>query len=146
MKQLKALLELLPRKTLAVMFACLFMLQGMGLFHAAMAANIKSSEISIGSKTDDVALTSAASEHCDKDASDMGPLGGHCSHVGFCPLCSLASLDIEGLTRPAPTALIAVISLHDLALPQIVVDSSLDLPPTSVGFKYTYSSIAPPRI
>ena len=49
MKQLKAILELLPRKALAVMFACLFMLQGMGMFHAAVAANVKFQEISFGS-------------------------------------------------------------------------------------------------
>ena len=145
MKQLKAILELLPRKTLAVMFACLFMLQGMGVFHAAMAANMKSQETSFGSNADTKASTTVQSSHCDKMSNDAGPLGGHCSHVGFCPLCSVAGWDAEALTKPAKTDVIEIISLQSLAKAPIVVEIDPALLQTSVGIERTYSIIAPPR-
>ena len=144
MKQLKAILELLPRKTLAVMFACLFMLQGMGVFHAAMADNMKSQETSFGSNIDTNANVTVQSSHCDKMANDTGPLGGHCSHVGFCPLCSLAGWDAEAITKPAKTDVIEIISLQSLAEAPIVVEIDPALLQTSVGIERTYSIIAPP--
>lgn len=145
MKQLKAILELLPRKTLAVMFACLFMLQGMGVFHAAMAANMRSQEISVGSTTDTIASTMVEISHCAKMANDTGPLGGHCTHIGFCPLCSLAGWDAETVTKPAKTDVIEIISLKSLAEAQIIVEIDPALLQTSVGIERTYSIIAPPR-
>jgi hypothetical protein len=144
MKQLKALLELLPRKTLAAMFACLFMLQGMGLFHAAFAADSKSQETVITSAFNGAQSVAAKSNHCDKMFNDSGLMGGHCSHIGFCPLCSVMGWGVEVLAKPAKTDVIEVISLRSLAQPPIVVEIDPALLQTSVGIERTYSIIAPP--
>lgn len=145
MKQLLAILKLLPRKTLAVMFACLFMLQCMGVFHAAMAYNNTqlqqiSSVVSVGDKAD----ASAKSNHCDKALNDAGPMEGHCSHVGFCPLCSLAGLKPELLAKSSDANVIEVISLRRLAQAPIVEEIDAALLHLSVGVERTYYIIAPP--
>lgn len=145
MKQLLAILKLLPRKTLAVMFACLFMLQAMGVFHAAMANNnIRLQQISSVVSLDDEVDVSAKSNHCDKGFNNAGPMEGHCSHVGFCPLCSLAGFKAELLAKSSDGNVIEVISLRRLAQAPIVEEVDAALLHLSIGVERTYYIIAPP--
>ena len=146
MKQLKAILELLPRRTFAVLFACLFMLQGMGVFHAAMAKNAQSQEFSIGSTAADEANLAAKSAHCDKLFNDAGPMGGHCSHIGFCPLCSLAGTHSVSFLKLSDANIIQVISMRSLAVAPLIEEIDPALLQTSVGIERTYSIIAPPSV
>ena len=144
MKQLKAIFELLPRKSLAVMFACLFMLQGMGVFHAGMSHDEHSLQTASWFTTDGHANEAVKSNHCDKMFDDAGPMGGHCSHIGFCPLCSLAGFNEAAFSRPSVAKVIEVISLRSLADAPIIEEIDPALLQTSVGIERTYSIIAPP--
>ena len=146
MKQLKAILELLPRRTFAVLFACLFMLQGMGVFHAAMAQNKQSQEFSIGSTAAGEANLAAKSAHCDKLFNDAGPMSGHCSHIGFCPLCSLAGTHSVSFLKLSNANIIQVISMRSLAVAPLIEEIDPALLQTSVGIERTYSIIAPPSV
>lgn len=146
MKQLKAILELLPRRAFAVLFACLFMLQGMGVFHAAMAQSVQPQEFSFGSTAAGEANLAAKTNHCDKLFNDAGPMGGHCSHIGFCPLCSLASTHSVAFLKLSDANIIQVISLRSLAMAPLVEEIDPALLQTSVGIERTYSIIAPPSV
>jgi hypothetical protein len=142
MKLLRAFYQHIPRKFFAVMFACLFMLQGMGLVQALL---VNKPSLHASTVAGDQNAEVRDKNHCIKLNDGQGLPQGHCSHIGFCALCSVDGRGLALTDQPPSTRLIAIISLQTVSLAPIVAEFDPALLHSSIGIEHTYSILAPPR-
>ena len=144
MKQNRTSFERLARRALAFLFAGLFVLQAIGLFHnmhtiAALAPPLDA-------PIETVSMTGASpatlGERCGEPAEHGAPAQGHCDHIGFCALCEIA--DRENVLFDVPE-LIAVLTPDDE--PAVRLTRRIDRAPrlSSSGLDESRFATAPPR-
>ena len=133
------------RRALAIVFACLFSFQALGVFHAAAAMAAPSIPGAVA-ETIHGTVAVVAGEHCDRLAHQGAPDQGQCDHPGFCPFCSASDRDAALLGAPPPSPLSDVLAPEDEPAARFVRSIERSTPlPTSSGLNESRFATAPPR-
>lgn len=87
-----------------------------------------------------------ASALCEKAGSNQSHTGNHCSHIGFCVLCSVQERGHEAFSTAAiqVASIILRIEPTTAAGPVAYFEHHRLSPPRQIGWKATWSATAPP--
>ena len=142
MKRRQTYLDLLARRALAIIFACLFIVQAVGLLHVRAAAASPTQNGAIA----EMARGALVGEHCSKLASDQGPVKGQCDHAGLCAFCSFGDRETALLESPPSSSLIAILAPEDEPARRFARSVERATPlPSSSGLDESRFATAPPR-
>ena len=134
------------RRALAIVFACLFIFQAVGFFHAAGAMAAPSVRGAVAETIHGTAAV-VAGEHCDRLAHQGAPDHRPCDHAGFCPFCSVSDRDATLYGAPPPSPLIGVLAPEDEPAGRFARSIERSTPlPTSSGLDESRFATAPPRV
>jgi len=143
MKQSCTYFDRSARRALAIVFACLFIFQAVGFFHAAAAMAAPSVPGSVA----ETIHGAVAGENCDRLAHQGAPDHSPCDEAGFCPFCLVSDRDAALFSAPPTSSLIGVLTPGDEPARRFArsIDRSTPLPMSS-GLDASRFATAPPRI
>ena len=145
MKQPNVYIDGLTRRALTIVFACLFIFQAVGLFHAAAAMASPTPPGAVAGAVEGNAAT--ASEHCNRLAHQGAPDQNQCDHADFCPFCSAGDREAALFGAPPPSPVIAVLAPGDEPAGRFVRSFDRSAPlPSSSGLDESRYATAPPRV
>lgn len=125
------------RKALACAFACLLLIQAFAAFSFSVAP-AQASEYQ--------GIERGVAELCEKAGDKQSHPGNHCSHIGFCVLCSVHGRSHEAFAAPIIQIASIIVRIETgVAGPVFQSENQHLIPPPQFGWKATWSATAPPR-
>lgn len=143
MRRKKPLARPLALSIFVGVFLCLVISQSVAFFYAAATDNERASRFFPGAE---VALDEGdhqVAELCKKLAHSTDR--NHCSHIGFCVLCS-ADDRAQGLLDAPPPRVQRLVVFEDTQPDRsLIFHKEPILPPRLIGWQASWSATAPPR-
>lgn len=87
----------------------------------------------------------AAAELCEKSGNNQSHTGNHCSHIGFCVLCSVQERSHESISAAVIQVATIIIRFEpSIAVPIAYFENHRPGPSRQTGWMATWSATAPP--